>query len=49
MPYIEGFTPILEQQIDRRFAPYSNWWDEERPRDRASLDAYYAWPGGEDY
>ena len=47
MPYIKGFTPVLEKQIDRKFAPYSNWWDEERPRDRASLDAYYAWPGGE--
>ena len=22
MPYIKGFTPVLEKQIDRRFAPY---------------------------
>jgi len=47
MPYKEGFTPVLEKQIDRKFAPYSDWWNEERPRARASLDAYYAWPGGE--
>jgi hypothetical protein len=47
MPYKEGFTPVLEKQIERKFAPYSDWWNEERPRARASLDAYYAWPGGE--
>ena len=48
MPYKEGFTPVLEKQIDRKFTPQSDWWDEDRPRDRACLDAYYAWPGGED-
>ena len=48
MPYIEGFTPVLEKQIERKFTPNSNWWDQERPRDRACLDAYYSWPGGED-
>ena len=47
MPYIEGFTPILEKQIDRKFTPTSNWWEEDRERDRASLEAYYSWPGGE--
>ena len=48
MPYKEGFTPVLEKQIDRKFTPHSDWWDEDRPRARACLDAYYAWPGGED-
>jgi len=48
MPYIEGFTPVLEKQIERKFTPNSNWWKQERPRDRACLDAYYSWPGGED-
>jgi len=47
MPYIEGFTPILEKQIDRKFTPTSDWWNEDRNRDRASLDAYYSWPAGE--
>jgi hypothetical protein len=47
MPYKEGFTPILEKQIDRRFTPKSDWWVEGRKRDRASLEAYYSWPGGE--
>lgn len=47
MPYVDGFTPTLEKQIDRVFTPNSNWWDEERPRDRAQLDAYYSWPNQE--
>jgi acyl-CoA thioesterase len=47
MPYIEGFTPILEKQIDRKFTPTSDWWNEDRNRDKASLDAYYSWPAGE--
>ena len=47
MPYQEGFTPVLEKQIDRRFTPDSDWWIEDRKRERASLEAYYSWPGGE--
>jgi hypothetical protein len=47
MPYVKGFTPILEKQIDRRFTPGSDWWDDTRERARASLEAYYSWPGGE--
>jgi len=47
MPYKKGFTPVLEKQIDRRFTPKSDWWEEDRERDRACLDAYMSWPGGE--
>ena len=47
MPFEKGFTPVLEKQIDRRFAPYCDWWNKDRERGKACLDAYMAWPGQE--
>ena len=35
------------EQIDRFFTPDSKWWDEQRPREKAQLDAYYSWPQGD--
>ena len=37
-------VPTFEEQIDRFFTPASKWWDEQKPREKAQLDAYYSWP-----
>ncbi len=44
LPSEASLTPTFEKQIERFFSPQSNWWDEDRPREKAQLDAYYSWP-----
>ena len=43
-PYKEGFNPLLEKNLEKKYCNDSLWWEKNNEDNKASLNLYMSWP-----
>jgi hypothetical protein len=43
-PYKEGFNPVLEKSIEKKYCSNSQWWKSNNKKNDACLNLYMSWP-----
>ena len=43
-PFKEGFNPMLEKNIEKKYCKDSLWWEKSHKENQAALNLYMSWP-----
>jgi hypothetical protein len=43
-PYKEGFNPVLEKSLEKKYCSDSIWWENNNNKNKACLNLYMSWP-----